>query len=72
MEDPTAAQLYVTVRAAPNPADVVVNLRAPLVVFEGLGRQVLNAAPGAELQAPLFAAAADPGAAGRKPAVDAA
>lgn len=54
--DPAATQLYVTMRAAPDPADVVVNLRAPLVVHEGRGHQVLNAAPGAELQAPLFPA----------------
>lgn len=54
--DPAAAQLYVTMRAAPEPADVVVNLRAPLIVHEGHGHQVLNAAPGADLQAPLFPA----------------
>jgi flagellar assembly factor FliW len=52
--DLAAADLYVTVRAAPDPADVVVNLRAPLVVWEGRGHQVLNAAPGADLQVPLF------------------
>ncbi|HEV3072173.1 MAG TPA: flagellar assembly protein FliW [Solirubrobacteraceae bacterium] len=54
--DPAAAQLYVTMRAAPEPADVVVNLRAPLIVHEGRGHQVLNVAPGADLQAPLFPA----------------
>jgi flagellar assembly factor FliW len=54
--DPAAAQVYVTMRAAPDPADVVVNLRAPLIVHDGRGHQVLNAAPGAELQAPLFPA----------------
>jgi flagellar assembly factor FliW len=48
------AQVYVTVRAAPDPAEVVVNLRAPLLIREGRGHQVLNAAPGADLQAPLF------------------
>jgi flagellar assembly factor FliW len=62
--DPAAAQLYVTMRAAPDPADAVVNLRAPLIVYEGCGHQVLNAAPGADLQAPLFP--------GRSRAVDAA
>jgi flagellar assembly factor FliW len=46
---------YATVRAAPDPADIVVNLRAPLVVWEGRGYQVLNTAPDAPLQAPLFA-----------------
>lgn len=48
------AQLYVTVRAAPDPADILVNLRAPLVVWERRGHQVLNIAPGALLRAPLF------------------
>jgi flagellar assembly factor FliW len=56
-EDPGQAQVYVTVRAAPDPADCVVNLRAPLLVSKGRGHQVLNTAPGAELQAPLFPAA---------------
>jgi flagellar assembly factor FliW len=59
-EDPSAARLYVTVRTAPDPADVLVNLRAPLVVWEGRGYQVLNAAPGAELRVPLFAPADPP------------
>jgi flagellar assembly factor FliW len=54
VDDPATVQLYVTVRAAPDPAEVVVNLRAPLLVAEGQGHQVLNTAPGAELQAPLF------------------
>jgi flagellar assembly factor FliW len=54
--DPAAAQVYVTVRTAPDPADTLVNLRAPLVVWERRGHQVLNTAPGAELRVPLFAA----------------
>jgi flagellar assembly factor FliW len=54
--DPAAAQVFVTVRAAPDPADTLVNLRAPLVVWEGRGHQVLNTAPGAELRVLLFAA----------------
>jgi flagellar assembly factor FliW len=62
--DPAEARIYVTVRAAPDPADIVVNLRAPLVVNEGRGHQVLNTAPGAELQAALFANA------GTAPAVE--
>ena len=52
--DLSAAQVYVTVRTAPNPADTLVNLRAPLVVWEGRGHQVLNTAPGAELRVALF------------------
>jgi flagellar assembly factor FliW len=56
-DDPAEAQLYVTVRTAPDPADIVVNLRAPLVVWESRGHQVLNTAPGAELRVALFAPA---------------
>jgi flagellar assembly factor FliW len=56
-EDLASAQVYVTVRTAPDPAEVVVNLRAPLVVLDGRGYQVLNTAPGAELRVPLFASA---------------
>jgi flagellar assembly factor FliW len=51
-----AAQVYVTVRTAPDPTDTLVNLRAPLVVWERRGHQVLNTAPGAELRVRLFAA----------------
>jgi flagellar assembly factor FliW len=54
--DPASVEVYVTVRTAPDPADTVVNLRAPLVVWELRGHQVLNTAPGAELRVPLFAA----------------
>ncbi len=59
--DLSAAQVYVTVRTAPAPADTLVNLRAPLVVWEGLGHQVLNTAPGAELRVPLFGGAGGSG-----------
>jgi flagellar assembly factor FliW len=59
--DLAAAQIYVTVRTAPDPADTLVNLRAPLVVWERRGHQVLNTAPGAELRVPLFAAPAGEG-----------
>lgn len=55
-EDPAEAQVYVTVRAAADPTEIRVNLRAPIVVWEGRGHQVINTAPGAELQAPLFGA----------------
>jgi flagellar assembly factor FliW len=52
--DPSALALYVTVRATPNPLDITANLRAPIVVHEGKGYQVINASPNAPLQAPLF------------------
>ena len=54
VEDLDGAQLYVTVRAAPDPADIVVNQRAPIVIVERQAYQLLNSAPGAELQARLF------------------
>lgn len=62
--DPGAAAVYVTVRAAADPAETVANLRAPLLICAGVGFQVLNGAPGADLQAPLFPS--------RRPAGDAA
>ena len=52
------AQVYVTVRASPDPAETTVNLRAPLILWRGRGHQVINTAPGAHLRAPLFASAA--------------
>lgn len=58
LEDVSKAEVYVTVRAAPNPLETTANLRAPLVIHGGRGFQVLNAAEGAELQAPLFELAA--------------
>ncbi len=74
-EDPLEAHVYVTVRASADPADVVVNLRAPLVIWQGRGHQVINTAPGAELQAPLFDVTGSPrapvtAAAGRRTAGD--
>jgi flagellar assembly factor FliW len=52
--DHTGADLYVTVRATPDPLDISANLRAPLVIREGRGYQVINAVENAPLQAPLF------------------
>ncbi|HTB49631.1 MAG TPA: flagellar assembly protein FliW [Solirubrobacteraceae bacterium] len=54
IEDGSETKLYVTVRATPDPLDITANLRAPLVVHEGRGYQVINANPEARLQAPLF------------------
>ncbi len=55
IEDASGAQLYVTVRATPNPADITANLRAPLLIRDGRGYQVINTNEDAALQAPLFA-----------------
>lgn len=54
IRDLTDARVYVTVRAAPNPLDITANLRAPLVIVEGRGFQVINTSEPAPLQAPLF------------------
>ena len=58
-EDLGRAEVYVTVRASPDPLQTTANLRAPIVVHAGRGFQVLNGAEGAVLQAPLFELAAD-------------
>ena len=58
IEDTAGATLYVTVRATPNPLDITANLRAPLVIVDGRGYQVLNMSEDATLQAPLFTLAA--------------
>jgi flagellar assembly factor FliW len=54
VEDAAGAELYVTVRATPNPLDITANLRAPLVIKDGRGYQVINTSEDAPLQAPLF------------------
>lgn len=52
---PADAAIYVTVRASERLEDFTANLRAPLVIADGIGQQVLNEAEGAALRAPLFA-----------------
>ncbi len=54
VENLDAVELYVTVRATPDPRDITANLRAPLVIHERRGFQVINQSEDAPLQAPLF------------------
>ena len=54
-DDRTQMDVYVTVRAAESLADFTANLKAPILVREGCGWQVINQAEGYELRAPLFA-----------------
>jgi flagellar assembly factor FliW len=61
--DLAAARVYVTVRATPEPRDITANLRAPIVIHEGRGFQLLNTVEDAPLQAPLFELAPAPAAA---------
>ncbi len=63
--------VYVTVRATPDPFDITANLRAPLVIHEGKGYQVINTSMAASLQAPLFVRA-EQAAAEPSPSADAA
>ncbi len=54
IEDAAGVRLYVTVRATPDPLDITANLRAPIVILDGRGYQVINAHERAPLRAPLF------------------
>ncbi len=53
--DPSEADVYVTVRAAGAAEDFTANLRAPILIAEGKGHQVINEAPDADVRKPLFA-----------------
>jgi flagellar assembly factor FliW len=59
IEDPAAAQVYVTVRAAEAIEDFTANLRAPILLVEGRGFQVINQAPDSPVRIPLLAGVAD-------------
>ena len=51
--------VWVTVRAGSNPADFSANLRAPILVSDGCGHQVINEAPNAPVRAALFPGSTD-------------
>jgi flagellar assembly factor FliW len=55
--------VWVTVRAGSNPSDFRANLRAPILVSDGRGHQVINEAPNAPVRASLFPGSADEAAA---------
>jgi flagellar assembly factor FliW len=50
--------VWVTVRTGSEPGDFSANLRAPILVADGRGHQVINEAPHAPVRAALFAEAA--------------
>ena len=50
--------MWVTVRAGAELADFYANLRAPILVAEGQGHQVINESADAPVRAPLFPAVA--------------
>ena len=51
----TEPDVWVTVRAGSSPQDFSANLRAPIVIADGRGHQVINEASDAPVRAPLFA-----------------
>jgi flagellar assembly factor FliW len=55
-EDP---DVWVTVRASEEIEDFSANLRAPILIANGRGHQVINEAPDAPLRAALFTAAVE-------------
>jgi flagellar assembly factor FliW len=57
-EDGSDVRVWVTVRAAGKLSEFSANLRAPIVVHEGRGAQVINEASDAPVRAPLFPASA--------------
>lgn len=61
VDDPETTQVYVTVRAAESLDDFSANLRAPILVADGRGFQVINQAKGSPVRAPLFQPGMNPG-----------
>jgi flagellar assembly factor FliW len=55
---PADVAVWVTVRAGAELADFYANLRAPILIAEGQGHQVINESPDAPVRAPLFPAVA--------------
>ena len=58
---PDQADVFVTVRTAPELENFRCNLRAPILVSDGRGFQVINEAEDAPVRAPLFEALATAG-----------
>jgi flagellar assembly factor FliW len=56
--DAADVDVWVTVRAGAELADFYANLRAPIVISNGRGHQVINEAQDAPVRAPLFPAVA--------------
>lgn len=58
VEDAEGVAVWVTVRASGELSEFTANLRAPILVAEGQGHQVINEAEDAPVRAPLFPAVA--------------
>jgi flagellar assembly factor FliW len=59
IEESNDTTVYVTVRAAETLEDFSANLRAPILISDGNGHQVINQAPDAPVRAPLFAGSSE-------------
>jgi flagellar assembly factor FliW len=55
LDDTTPVDVYVTVVSGPQLSDFTANQKAPILIRNGRGHQVINQAPGCDLRAPLFA-----------------
>lgn len=56
--EPADVSVFVTVRAGAELSDFYANLRAPILVADGKGHQVINESENAPVRAPLFGAVA--------------
>jgi flagellar assembly factor FliW len=55
LDDTTPVDVFVTVVASSDLAEFTANQRAPILIWNGQGHQIINQAPGCEMRAPLFA-----------------
>jgi flagellar assembly factor FliW len=55
LDESTPVDVYVTVVASSELADFTANQKAPILIWNGKGHQIINQAPGCDLRAPLFA-----------------
>ena len=55
LDDSMSVDVFVTVVAASELSEFTANQKAPILVWNGRGHQVINQAPGCDLRAPLFA-----------------
>jgi flagellar assembly factor FliW len=55
LDDSTPVDVYVTVVASSELSEFTANQKAPILIWNGEGHQIINQAPGCDLRAPLFA-----------------
>jgi flagellar assembly factor FliW len=55
LDDSTPVDVFVTVVASSNLDEFTANQKAPILIWNGQGHQIINQAPGCDLRAPLFA-----------------